>query len=197
MHLPTAEVVLEQISGRDLSTVYSVAIDSFQGSNLGAPGLAPSHMPATPRFAIEGRVLTGDGEPIRGAAVEAGAQTVYTDSEGRFLARFPNEKPVRIALAPAAFLTAVLYRSVTAPQVMPPQRDGAGNILELRAERCLSCEREETAAAPSVEEPTHGVPVRRSAFSQLKTRIFSLAARMAGLRGSIRQGIAMEPSRPS
>jgi hypothetical protein len=179
-HLGETEIVADQISGRGLSTMYNVAVDSFHGDSLGVSGMPSSHMASIAKYALEGRVMTTSGTPVRGAAVSAGTQTAYTDSDGHYLIRFSRTAPVKVSVVPEAFLTPESYRTVSEPQWMVPEREGASQVVDLQVERCLGCvtnappQEMQTPEATAINQPTasHGM------LWHAGRRVLALAQRM-------------------
>jgi hypothetical protein len=186
LHLGNSELAVDQISGGGLKTVYNVAIDSFHGESLGAVSAPGSHMASLPRYAVRGRVLTTGGEPVRGAAVTAGTQTVYTDSEGLFMARFRRTDEVRLSLQTAAFLTAETYSAVTEPLSVQPFREDSAQVLQLQVQRCRGCAVEEKLnASAAIEESLAVTPKKpHSALFRIGAQMVQLTKRMLRLRPS-------------
>ena len=186
LHIGSSELAADAIRGGGLKSSYEVSIDSFQGDSLGAPGGGPSHMASVPRYAVRGRVLTTEGTPVRGAAVAAGSQTVYTDSEGRFFARFSRATVVRVAVMPAAFLTAESYRSAGGTRLAEPRPEASAEDIELQVERCNACDAGDIPlnARMTDDDPMeiHRKQKPRSALVRAGLGMFQLSKRMFLLR---------------
>lgn len=182
LHLGNTELALSQVSGGGLKTAYDVAINGFYGDSLGETVGSPmSAVSRLPKYAIHGRVTNVAGEGIRGAAVSAGAETVYTDSDGQFQAQFTRAVPVRVALAPAEFLASARYRSVSTAIVVKPDLAGEGLPLLLQAQQCTQCVEPETET-PHVKQPYED-PTRapRDALHVVGTTLLHLGWRMVHL----------------
>jgi hypothetical protein len=67
------------------------------------------------KYLVQGEVRDDQGAPVEGAALHIGRETVYTDSSGRFMARFSKRGPFPLSVAPEEFITNGTYQVVSAP----------------------------------------------------------------------------------
>lgn len=183
LHLGNTELAANQISGGGLKSAYDVAVNGFYGDSLGdSVASSVSVRPRMPKYAIHGRVTNEAGEAIRGAAVNAGAETVYTDSEGQFQAQFTRVVPVRVALAPGEFLASTRYRAVSRPVVVRPDLAGEGQPVLLRAEQCMDCGEPEMLDQDNAAMPTELPPQRPiDTLHRVATTLLHLGLRMMHL----------------
>lgn len=115
---------------------------SAQGSTFfyrGAPGgggvPAVSVRARVAGYIIKGRVVTEDGAPVDGAALEIGGELVYTDSRGNFFQRHPTRRPLAIRVALDEFLSPGSYAVVRAPGEGTPERDDRARALTIVVRR--------------------------------------------------------------
>ena len=91
---------------------------------LGAQnGLEPTALQRFDRYLITGVVQDSAGAPVAGAAVALGETLVFTDSEGRFFARFDSRRPRPVSVRLADFLRAGRFTVVSAPATASPTDD--------------------------------------------------------------------------
>lgn len=82
-----------------------------------------------PDYLVRGRVVLADGSPVEGAAVRVGETVLYTDGEGRFLVRTPDDEPCVLTVMLDDFLLPGLFGVVDAPDSVEPEReDEAGEV---------------------------------------------------------------------
>jgi hypothetical protein len=67
------------------------------------------------KYLVQGVVSDDQGTPVEGAALHIGREVVYTDSSGRFMARFSKRGPFPLSVAPEEFITNGMYGVVSAP----------------------------------------------------------------------------------
>jgi hypothetical protein len=83
-HSTSAHMDLQAAPGQSLKwTGYGTSYLQTGVEIAGQP-----HVARISGFAYTGRVLDTQGNPVNGAAIRVGNETVYSDSEGRFMARF-------------------------------------------------------------------------------------------------------------
>ncbi len=67
------------------------------------------------KYLVQGVVNDDQGIPVEGAALHIGKQVAYTDSSGRFMARFSKRGPFPLSVAPDEFINNGVYEVVSAP----------------------------------------------------------------------------------
>lgn len=72
------------------------------------------------RYLLQGNVVDRKGQPVTGAAVALGKDTVWTDSAGAFFLRLRRAQPVLVRVLPDQFTAPGAWVVVTAPQVAQP-----------------------------------------------------------------------------
>jgi hypothetical protein len=75
------------------------------------------------QYLIQGLVTTPDGLPVYGAAIHIGKEVLYTDREGRFLARESKPGPYKVDIAFDEFLSSGTFKVVTAPESILATKD--------------------------------------------------------------------------
>lgn len=83
------------------------------------------------KYVIQGIVKDEAGQPVEGAALHIGKEVVYTDSTGRFQARFPKHGPYSLSIAADEFLSNIAYEQVTAPSQARAEADGIGTDVQV------------------------------------------------------------------
>ncbi len=132
LHVRDSEAVLTRVGASGLSPVYAGTLNDYEGGGLGSDTQAFHRTLSLPKYKLEGIVRTGT-VPLAGAAVAAGNQTVYTDSTGRWMARFRTTEAVRVSLQPSEFLTAQSYRAASEARTATPQ--ARPEPIEMRVEQ--------------------------------------------------------------
>jgi hypothetical protein len=89
---------------------------------------APLSAPLT-RYVVQGIVRDERGAPLSGAALLIGEELVYSDSQGRFFARFRSARQVRMKVVREEFLVPGHFREETVPGLVRPQREGQASEL--------------------------------------------------------------------
>ncbi|GMV08494.1 MAG TPA: hypothetical protein PKC83_01645 [Gemmatimonadaceae bacterium] len=117
---------------------------SAQGSTFfyrGAPGggalPAVSVRAHVAGYMIKGRVVTEDGAPVDGAALEIGGELVFTDSRGNFFHRRPTRQPLAIRVALEEFLSPGKYEVTSAPGEGTPEHDDRAKALTIVVRRVV------------------------------------------------------------
>jgi hypothetical protein len=113
---------------------------SGQGSTFlyrGANTSGPSRGDGTrrfDRFMIAGRVVDEDGNPVEGAALDVGGETVYTNSQGRFFHRRPTSQKLPLRVVLEDFLLPGLFEVQSAPAevVAVPEGSSSPVVVVLR-----------------------------------------------------------------
>jgi hypothetical protein len=78
------------------------------------------------KYLVQGVVKDDQDNPVEGAALYVGKQLAYTDSSGRFMARFSKRGPFLLRVAPEEFINDGVYEMVSAPaQVRADNEDDA------------------------------------------------------------------------
>lgn len=72
------------------------------------------------KFIVQGTVVDDQGNPVEGAAVQVGTQTVYTNAQGAFMARVKQPGRVKVQALPTAFATPGLWETVSGPDTASP-----------------------------------------------------------------------------
>ncbi len=81
------------------------------------------------KYLVQGVVKDEQGLPVEGAALHIGKQIAYTDSSGRFMARFSKRGPLPLSVAPDEFLTNAFYEVVSAPpQAKADSEENASDV---------------------------------------------------------------------
>jgi hypothetical protein len=105
----------------------------YRGTNTSGPsrGDGPRRFD---RFMIAGRVVDEDGNPVEGAALDVGGETVYTNSQGRFFLRRPSSQKLPLRVVLEDFLLPGLFEVQSAPAevVAVPEGSGSPVVVVLR-----------------------------------------------------------------
>jgi hypothetical protein len=83
------------------------------------PGQRNQAVP-TGKFKIEGSVVDASGEPLEGACISVGGQTVFSNSSGEFSARFKKDASVAILVLPWEFSASGNWEVVSSSAVAKP-----------------------------------------------------------------------------
>lgn len=83
------------------------------------------------KYVIQGVVKDDAGQPLEGAALHIGKEVVYTDSGGRFQARFSKHGPHLLSIATDEFLTNLTYELVSAPSQVRAEADGIATDVQV------------------------------------------------------------------
>jgi hypothetical protein len=75
------------------------------------------------RFIVRGRVQDEAGDPVAGAVMRLGNETVATDRDGRFFWRTERRTPLRLLVVPDEFLVPGRFEVVSAPATLQPASD--------------------------------------------------------------------------
>ena len=67
------------------------------------------------KYLVHGFVVDEEGVPVEGAAIRVGKELAYTNSTGRFSARFSKRGPFAIMVAHDEFITNAIYETISAP----------------------------------------------------------------------------------
>jgi hypothetical protein len=107
------------------------------------------------KYVVKGIVLDQDENPISGAALQIDGQAVFTDSEGRFLVRFPRRSTERLQVLLNDFLTNYLYDVESAPSSVETIDEEQAKDLIIRLRRITDRERiqQRLMAIRAAEEP--------------------------------------------
>ncbi|MGH7970963.1 MAG: hypothetical protein ACREIC_19760 [Limisphaerales bacterium] len=65
-----------------------------------------------------------NGEPIEGATLQIGPNSVFTNSEGKFFIRLKKSRPVQLRVQLNDFLVPGLFRVVSSPRNITPVKEG-------------------------------------------------------------------------
>jgi len=83
------------------------------------------------KFVVQGAVKDDHGDPVEGAALRIGKETVYSDSTGAFLVRLSKHGPFPLSVVPDEFTANGLYETVSAPAAVRAEVDDAAGIVEV------------------------------------------------------------------
>ncbi len=133
-HVRNATVQMTRVSASGIESQYAGSMSDFEGNELGTASGVRSANVRMPRYQVRGVVRERAGNAVAGAAVAVGSQVVYTDSGGRWMARFAAARAVRVSLRPSDFLTATAFAEISNARVVVPEVDPAE--MELRVARC-------------------------------------------------------------
>jgi hypothetical protein len=106
---------------------------------------APLSAPLT-RYVVRGIVRDDRGAPLSGAALSIGGEVVFSDTQGRFFARFRSTRQVKLTVLLEEFLVPGRYRVELVPAVVRPQLEGQASDLTVVVRR--EDRSDEGAAAP-------------------------------------------------
>jgi hypothetical protein len=81
------------------------------------------------RYVVRGIVRDDRGAPLSGAALLVGEELVFSDSQGRFFARFRSTRQVRIQVQLEEFLVPGRYRADLVPAVVRPELESQASEL--------------------------------------------------------------------
>jgi hypothetical protein len=87
------------------------------------------------KYLVQGVVKDDHGIPVEGAALHIGKEVAYTDSSGRFLARFSKHGPFPLSVAPDEFITNAIYERVSAPSEVKAETEDTARDLEVIVRR--------------------------------------------------------------
>jgi hypothetical protein len=91
---------------------------------------APIAAPLT-RYVVQGIVRDDRGAPLSGAALLIGDELVFSDSQGRFFARFRSTRQVTIRVVLDEFLVPGRFRVELVPAIVRPQLEGQASELTI------------------------------------------------------------------
>jgi hypothetical protein len=91
--------------------------------------------PSFGKWVVRGRVVDERGEPVEGAALQIGKETVFTDRDGNFLLRFSKPRRVPILIVPAEFAAPGRWHAVQAPETAMPEPENQATPLHLEVGR--------------------------------------------------------------
>ena len=83
------------------------------------------------KFVVQGTVRDDHGEPVEGAALRIGKETVYSDSTGGFQVRLGKHGPFPLLVVPDEFTANGVYEAVSAPSVVRAEVDDAAANVEV------------------------------------------------------------------
>ena len=99
----------------------------YRYAGLERGGLVQARMD---KYVVKGVVVDENEQPVPGAALQIDGQMVFTDSDGRFMVRFPKRDPQVFKVLLDDFLTPRFYDVVSAPaKVIPAPEDSATDIV--------------------------------------------------------------------
>jgi len=108
---------------------YSFGVSTYLYRFRGMAMNANSDSFSIAKYVVQGVVKDDQGIPVEGAALHIGKEVVYTDSCGRFMARFSKRGPFPLSVAPDEFINNGVYEVVSAPsQVSAAAEDDATNV---------------------------------------------------------------------
>jgi hypothetical protein len=87
------------------------------------------------KYLVQGVVKDDQGTPVEGAALHIGKEVVYTDSSGRFMARFSRRGPFSLSVAPEEFITNGVFEVVSAPSEVRAETEDAAKDVEVVVRR--------------------------------------------------------------
>ncbi len=81
------------------------------------------------KYLVQGVVKDDQGIPVEGAALHIGRQVAFTDSSGRFMARFSKRNVFLLSVAPEEFINNGIYEVISAPaQVKADSEENASDV---------------------------------------------------------------------
>ena len=83
------------------------------------------------KFVVQGTVKDDKGDPVEGAALRIGKETVYSDSTGGFLVRMGKHGPFPLSVVPEEFIANGIYEAVSAPSSVRAELDDAAGNVEI------------------------------------------------------------------
>ncbi len=87
------------------------------------------------KYLVQGVVKDDQGSPAEGAALHIGKEVVYTDSSGRFMARFSKRGPVPLSVAPEEFITNGVFEVVSAPSEVRAETEDTATDVQVVVRR--------------------------------------------------------------
>jgi hypothetical protein len=87
------------------------------------------------KYLVQGVVKDDHGIAVEGAALHIGKEVAFTDSSGRFLARFSKHGPFPLSVAPDEFITNAIYERVSAPPEVKAETEDTARDLEVIVRR--------------------------------------------------------------
>jgi len=83
------------------------------------------------KYLVQGVVKDEQGIPVEGAALHIGKQLAFTDSSGRFMARFSKRGPFSLSVAPEEFITNGVYEAVSRPAEVKAETEDTATDVEV------------------------------------------------------------------
>src|SRR6266571_775898 len=87
------------------------------------------------KYLVQGVVKDDQGSPVEGATLHIGKEVVYTDSSGRFMARFSKRGPFPLSVAPEEFITNGVFEVVSAPSEGRAETEDTANDVQVVVRR--------------------------------------------------------------
>jgi len=87
------------------------------------------------KYLVQGVVKDDQGMPVEGAALRIGKQVVFTDSSGRFMARFSKRGLFPLEVALEEFIANGVYEVVSAPTQTRPATEDSATDLQVTVRR--------------------------------------------------------------
>lgn len=83
------------------------------------------------KYLVQGVVRDDQGAAVEGAALHIGKQLAYSDTSGRFMARFTKRGPFALAVVPDEFINNGVYEVVSAPTEVKAENEDLASDLEV------------------------------------------------------------------
>ncbi|MFZ0687687.1 MAG: hypothetical protein WAM89_19245 [Terriglobales bacterium] len=108
---------------------YSFGMSTYLYRLNGMMVSAPGESFSIAKYLVQGVVNDDKGDPVEGAALHIGKQIAYTDSAGRFSARFSKRTTFPLSVVPDEFINNGMFEVVSAPlQAKADTEDNAGDL---------------------------------------------------------------------
>ncbi len=124
LQLGALQLSLGSFVAPDGRTYFSASGGSFLYRAASSMGRAEGLLFQFDRFLVRGRVVDEEGNPVEGAAIRLGDETVYTNRRGEFFLRRPSAQALPLTVLPTDFLLPGTYETVSAPEQATPAREG-------------------------------------------------------------------------
>lgn len=103
-------------------------------------------------YVVRGRVLDDAGQPVEGAAIELGGETVYTNSRGEFLLRTRRPQRYQPAVLLQDFLLPGRWQVRSVPAAVTAQPESRAQAIEIILERAAAAPAPAPAAPAALPE---------------------------------------------
>jgi hypothetical protein len=127
-----------------LRYTFGMSTYMYRLSGMGSSSRSESFSIA--KFMVQGMVKDDQGNPVEGAALRIGKETVYSDSTGTFLVRMGKHGPFPLSVVPDEFISNGAYEMVSAPSSVRAEKDEEAVMQEIVIRRVPPAQMKSVAA---------------------------------------------------